>query len=121
MYFFTARRYASAVYAVVAFPSVRPSIRLSQAGIVQKRLDESSWVLAWKLNSTYPTLCYKEIWVSTKIRILLSGTLSQTQDLENFAMGREREREKNIHHKANNRCDNQNKFMWQAAREEISI
>jgi len=32
-----------------------------------------------------------------------------------------REREKFIHHKANNRCDNQNKLMWQAAREEIPI
>ena len=31
---FTARRYASAVYAVVACPPVRPSVRLSQAAIV---------------------------------------------------------------------------------------
>jgi len=31
------------------------------------------------------------------------------------------ERKKIIHHKANNRCDNQNKLMWQAAREEIPI
>jgi len=38
---FTARRYASAVLAVVVCPSVRPSVRLSvclsQAGIVSKR------------------------------------------------------------------------------------
>jgi len=64
---------------------VRPSVRPSQAGIVSKRLDESSWFLAWRLPSTYPTLRYKEIWVSPKIRVLPSGTLSQTSDLENFA------------------------------------
>jgi len=31
------------------------------------------WVLAIVL-STYPTLCYKEIQLSTKIRVLPSGT-----------------------------------------------
>ena len=41
---FTARRYVSAVYAVVVCPSVRPSsvsqsVRSSQAGIVSKRRD----------------------------------------------------------------------------------
>ena len=41
---FTARRYASAVYAVVVCPSVCPS----QAGVVSKRLDELSWLLACK-------------------------------------------------------------------------
>jgi len=43
--FTTARRYASAVLAVSCvrlYPSVRPS----QAGIVSKRLDESSWFSA---------------------------------------------------------------------------
>ena len=34
---FTARRYASAVLAVVVCPSVRLSVGLSQAGIVSKR------------------------------------------------------------------------------------
>ena len=34
---FTARRYASAVLAVVVCPSVRLSVCLSQAGIVSKR------------------------------------------------------------------------------------
>jgi len=42
----TARRYASAVYAVVVCPSVRlsvrPSIRPSQAGTVPKRLNVGS-------------------------------------------------------------------------------
>jgi len=31
------------------------------------------------------------------------------------------EREKFIHHKANNQCDNENELVWQAAREEIPI
>ena len=56
------------------------SVRL-QAGIVSKRLDESTWVLACrpKLRSTCPTLCYMEMWVSPKIRVLPSEALSQTQ------------------------------------------
>ena len=39
----------------------------SQTSIVLKRLDESSWFLAWELPITYPTLYYKEIWVSPKL------------------------------------------------------
>ena len=35
--------------------------------------------------STYPTTGYKEIQVSSKIRVLPSRTLLQTLDLENFA------------------------------------
>ena len=48
---FTARRCASAagLYAVVVCSSVRPSARLSQAAYVSKRLDASSWFLAWRL------------------------------------------------------------------------
>jgi len=38
-------------------------------------------ILAWELPSTYPTQCYKEIRVSPKIRVLPSGTTSQTLDL----------------------------------------
>ena len=34
----------------------------------------SSWFLARKLFSAYTTLCFKEFWVSTKIRILPPGT-----------------------------------------------
>jgi len=62
--------------------SVRPSVRLSLAHIVSKRLDESSWVLAWRLPSTYPTLYYEEIGVSLKTRALPSGTLSQLRTLK---------------------------------------
>jgi len=57
---FTARRYARAVYAVMCL-FVRPSVCLSQAGVVSKPM------------------------VSEKLRILPSGTLSQTPDFENFA------------------------------------
>ena len=45
----------------------------------------SSCFLACRLLSTYPTLCCKEIQVSSEIRVLPSETLSQTPDLENFA------------------------------------
>ena len=41
--------------------------------------------MAQRLPSTYRTLCYKELSVPPKIRILPSGTLSQTSDLENCA------------------------------------
>jgi len=57
----------------------------SQPDILSKRPDELSWVLARRLPSIYPTLFLKEIWVPLKIRVLLSVTLSQTVDLENFA------------------------------------
>jgi len=48
MFIFTARRYASAVYAVIVSvcPSVRPSVRLSvclsQVGVLQRRLNTES-------------------------------------------------------------------------------
>jgi len=41
-------------------------------------------LLVWMLPSTYLTLCYKETWVSPKITVLPSWTLSQTMYLENF-------------------------------------
>jgi len=41
-------------------------------------MDESRWflTLVWKLPSAYPTLCYKEIWVSPKIGYLPLGFYS---------------------------------------------
>ena len=55
---------------------VRPSVRLSQAGVVSRPLDKLSWYLAWRLPSTCPTqMCCKKICVSPKIRVLYSGTL----------------------------------------------
>ena len=49
-------------------------LRLSQVGVLQKCLNESSWFLARELPSTHPTLCYKGIQVSPKIKELPSGT-----------------------------------------------
>ena len=39
---FTARRYASVVYVVIVRPSVRPSVCLSQVGVLQRRLNLGS-------------------------------------------------------------------------------
>ena len=74
----TARRYASARTAT----ALRLSVCLSQVGVLSKWMDGSSWFLACRLLLTYPTLCCNEIQVSTKMRALSSGTLSQTQDSE---------------------------------------
>jgi len=90
---FTARRYASAVYAVIVCLSVCPSACLSVLLSVSVaslycietigRIERD--FLAWRLPSTCPTLCCMEIRVSPKIKILPSGTLSETLGLENFA------------------------------------
>ena len=54
---------------------VRPSVRLSQVGVLSKRLNESSWVLARELfDPSYTVL--KGNSVISKIRALPSGTLS---------------------------------------------
>jgi len=83
---FTAHRYASAVYAVVVCPSVCClSFCPSQAGVVSKRLDESSWVFFGMEASFHLSFTCKEISVSSKISVLPSGTSSQTPDIENFA------------------------------------
>ena len=63
---FTARRYVSAgtSYGPV---SVSVSVCLSQVGVLSKRSDGIIWFLAWGgLLSTRPTLCFKEIQLSTK-------------------------------------------------------
>ena len=64
------------------------SVRPSQAGIVSKHQDESSWYLAQWLPSTYPTLCYKDIYVSPKITVLPAGTLSRTSHWRHFRHGK---------------------------------
>ena len=71
-------------------PRVRLSVRPSLAHIVSKRLDESSWVLAWRLPPTYPTLYYEEIGVSLKTRALPSGTVSQLRTLKKNSPRRSR-------------------------------
>ena len=52
------------------------SVCLSQVGVLSKRMDGVIWFLTWRLLSTSPTLCFKEIQVSTtKIKALSSGTV----------------------------------------------
>jgi len=53
--FLPSRRYSSAGTSHGPV-SVRLSVCLSQVGVLSKRLDESSWFLAWELPSTHPTL-----------------------------------------------------------------
>jgi len=65
--------------------SVRVRVRLSQVGVLSKRMNESGWCLAKEVHSTYSTLCCKEIHVPSKIRVLPSGILLQTLELEKFA------------------------------------
>jgi len=77
---FSVLHYASIVLAM----ALCLSVHLSQASIVSKQLDKSSWVLAWRLPFTYPTLCFREIWACPKIRVLPSGTVPNS-GLENFA------------------------------------
>ena len=83
--FFTGRRYASAVFAVVLCPSLRPSVCLSFIRrTVSKRLDATSRAGFWRgsfFHLSY-TVCYKKILVSPEIRVLPSVTLYQTLDLE---------------------------------------
>ena len=59
-----------------------PSVRLSQTGVLSKLTDGSSWLSAQRLPSNFRILRYKKIPVSLKIRVIPSGTLSQTLDLE---------------------------------------
>ena len=40
---------------------------MSVPEVLLKQLNESSWLLARVLRSTYPTLCFKEIWISPKL------------------------------------------------------
>jgi len=68
VYLRPARRNASAAVELSRPVSVRVCHKTG-AGIISKRLDGSSWFLAWRLPSTYLTLCCKEIQVSPKIMV----------------------------------------------------
>ena len=66
--------------------SVSVSVSVSVTSPSSTKTAERIWlVLARELHSTYPTLCYKEIHVRLKIRVLPSGIMLQTLDLQNFA------------------------------------
>jgi len=85
--FFPARRYASAgtSYDPVSL-CVCLSVCLSVTSPCSVETDKRiGWFLARELPSTCPTVCFKEIQVPSKIRVLPSVTLLQTLDLENFA------------------------------------
>jgi len=74
--FFTARRFAGAIYAVVMCPPVYLSVTSRYCIETTGRIE--------LVFGTYSTPCCKEIWVSPKIRVLSSRTLCETSDLENF-------------------------------------
>ena len=59
---------------------VRLSVRPSQAEILSKRLDESSWFLARRLPSTCPTPCSKEVCVPPKISTVYLYTVHRKSD-----------------------------------------
>jgi len=66
--------------------AVRLSVCPSQAGVLSKRLDESSRFWARKLTPyTYIPHCIYGNMGICKTRVLRCGTLSKTPDLENFA------------------------------------
>ena len=61
---FTARRYVRAAFAVVVcliYLSATSRYCIETTGRNRRLL-----VYAWRLPSTFPTLCYEEIWVSLK-------------------------------------------------------
>jgi len=70
--FLTTRCYASVGS---NYDPVSVSPCLSEA-VLSKGMDRSTWFLAWRLLSTRPTLRYKEIQVTIKLRVLPSGTFS---------------------------------------------
>ena len=84
--FLPARRYVSAgiSYGPV---SVCLSVCLSQVGVLLKWLDGSSWFLAWRLLSTSPALCFKEIQVTAKIRALPLELFFLNSGLRKFRHG----------------------------------
>ena len=64
--------------------SLSVCICLLQVGVLSRRMNESSWVLAWELFSTYPA-CILRKFGYLQSKVLSFRALSQTPDLENFA------------------------------------
>jgi len=69
-----------AVYVLAPCPSVSVTSRSSI-----ETTERIELFLAWELSSTYPTLCYKDIRVPLKIRVLPSDTLPELRTLKIFA------------------------------------
>ena len=80
-------------------------------------MDGLIWFLTWRFLSTGDKLCYKEIHVSTKIRVLPSGTLSQTQDLENFASAYIDRRE--VYQFSSRKVDAQSVINWTVVGQQL--
>jgi len=57
--------------------ALRPSVCLSQLGVLSKGMNGLICFLAWWLLSASPTLCCKEFQISAKRRVLSSGSLSK--------------------------------------------
>jgi len=61
-------------------------VSVSVSACYKLELYGKDWTIRrFELPPIYPTLCCNQIRVSLKIRVLPSGTLSQTLDSENFA------------------------------------
>ena len=60
------------------------SVCLSQVGVLSKGMFGLISFFARRLLSTSPTLWFKEIQISTKIKVLHSGTFSQAPDFRKF-------------------------------------
>ena len=58
------------------------SVCLPQVGVLSKWLDGLIWFLSWGLLSTSPTLCFKEIQVSTTIRVLTLKLLPKLRHID---------------------------------------
>jgi len=87
--FYRATLYASAVYAVVACPSVCPPVRLSvRHKPVLYRNDWTKRAEFWHEGflPLIPHRVIRKFGYLQKWRVLPSGTWSQTPDLDNFAM-----------------------------------
>ena len=92
LHFLPARRYSSAgasadtSYGPVSVClSVYLCLTTHKSGVLLKLLNGPSCFFGSEASSHLQSYNYSEIRVSPKIRVLSSGTLSQTPDLENFA------------------------------------
>jgi len=68
-------------------PCLSVCVCLSQVGVetvLSKRLNESGWFSAWELSLTNLTLRFKEVQVTSKIRVLPSGNVAPDSGLEKF-------------------------------------
>ena len=85
--FMTARRYASAEYAVVERPSVclsvRPPVRHKPV------LYRNDWTnrAGFGMDASFH-VCHTEIWASPKLGVLPSGTLYQTPNFPKYRHGK---------------------------------